>query len=58
MRNCKNCGHREGEVCMLSGFDWDIERQSPTVCGINFEGWVQKEPSVLDRVLREVKLWF
>lgn len=45
-RTCKNCGHRNGGMefgqCMLSGFYCSTERKIPTVCGINFERWIER----------------
>lgn len=40
LKNCTTCGHNIKTMCMMSGFDIQIERSHPTVCGQNFEGWV------------------
>lgn len=49
MRNCKNCGHRKGNIhngkCMLSGYYCTTERKWPSQCGINFEGWIPRSKS-------------
>ena len=45
-RTCYNCGHRNGGMnygkCMLSGHYCTTERQIPTVCGRNFDNWIQR----------------
>ena len=42
MKNCKNCGHRQGSKCLLSGYYYIVERKHPTICGKNFDGWIEK----------------
>lgn len=39
LKTCKTCGHRNGDMCMLSGFYTATERQYPSVCGVDFHGW-------------------
>jgi hypothetical protein len=43
MKNCKNCGHRKFDVCLLSGYFYRAERKYPTSCGPNFIGWIPRE---------------
>ena len=38
--------------CMLSGFYIETERKYPTICGVDFNGWQQRES-----LLRRVKAW-
>jgi hypothetical protein len=38
---CRSCFHRIEKQCLLSGFDCNIERQFPTRCGVNFDGWTE-----------------
>lgn len=51
IKNCKTCAHRQGgpvfSTCLLSGFFCSTERQYPTYCGVNFDGWVQRKPIVV-----------
>ena len=55
-RTCGTCAHRSGGMifgrCMLSGFYIETERKYPTICGVDFKGWQQREP-----LLRRVKAW-
>ncbi len=48
-RTCHNCGHRSGGMpygkCMLSGYYCTTERQMPTVCGKDFQGWIPRPKS-------------
>lgn len=43
VKSCKNCGYRENEVCLKSGYYWAVTRklsQEPSsVCDENFSGW-------------------
>lgn len=56
-RNCNNCVHRDGVICVLTGYHWTIQRQYPEApCDINLSGWqplLPKKP--LMQRLRE--LW-
>ena len=60
VKNCKTCGHKSGTVCLLSGYHYETERLHPTVCGVNFKGWVskkypgsQKKKPLLDRIKKK-----
>ena len=55
VKTCKTCAYRDGVTfngakCMLSGFYCTTERQSPSVCGQNFENWVQRPPSIWQKL--------
>lgn len=49
-KSCSTCEHRSGTMyfgkCMLSGFYLTVERQYPTVCGKDFQGWVKRRSLV------------
>ena len=47
VKTCKTCAHRSGAMwsspkCMLSGYLCGTERNSPTVCGVDFKGWAPR----------------
>lgn len=46
VKSCSTCEHRKGggeySWCMLSGYFTKIERKTPTVCGVEFSGWVAR----------------
>lgn len=39
VKTCLNCGYKNDDNCLYSGYTCKIERQSPTKCGQNFEAW-------------------
>jgi hypothetical protein len=46
LRNCMNCGHRKREQCVLTGYEWEIQRQFPGgSCDRNLSGWVERNSS-------------
>lgn len=55
-RTCATCAHRNGWMtwarCSLSGYFAETERKYPTVCGMDFKGWVQRES-----LLRRLQAW-
>lgn len=55
-KTCATCAHNSGGLpygkCMLSGYSMRVERQYPTLCGVDFKGWVQREP-----LLARFKFW-
>lgn len=59
-RTCRTCGHRNGGMqygkCMLSGYYISTERKTPTVCGINFEGWIPRHKRGLKQLL--LSIWY
>ena len=57
-KTCATCAHRVGSLnfhyatCDLSGVYCSVARQYPARCGVEFKGWVQREP-----LLERVKFW-
>lgn len=44
-RNCNNCAHRDGSMCVLTGYNWTIQRQYPEEpCDVNLSGWKPEPP--------------
>ena len=59
IKTCRTCGHRFGQIehsqCALTGFFCQVQRKFPSPpCDINFSGWVAREPSLLERILRRL----
>lgn len=48
-KSCSTCEHRSFGKCMLSGFYLTVERQFPTECGRDFQGWVKRR-SLIQRL--------
>ena len=47
VKNCNNCAHRKGDVCMIGGYNCVVEKQVGRKCGIKNELWQLKEPLTL-----------
>lgn len=60
VKNCMTCGHRDGRTftwakCMYIGFYCESERKYPIACGRNFEAWVQRDPSLFEKLVSAIK---
>ena len=56
-RNCNNCVHRDGGMCVLTGYHWAIQRKYPEApCDINLSGW-QPLPPKKPLMQRIRELW-
>jgi hypothetical protein len=59
IKNCRTCGHRRGSVefgqCDLTGYYCQTQRRYPgPPCDINLSGWVPREPTLWERIMRRL----
>ncbi len=54
--NCLNCGHREVDMCLVSGYEYLEERRNPTKCSVNFDKWTlrPKRKGFLVRLIKSL----
>lgn len=53
VRNCQTCAHRDGRLCCLTGYSWELQRQLPSsACDVRLSGWHPIPPSKPRRSLR------
>ena len=56
-RTCNTCGHKDGSKCNLGGFQIETERKYPTLCGLDFHGWIPK-PQKIGLKKRLLSFWY
>jgi len=59
IKNCSTCGHQSGSGefsrCVLTGWACKVQRRYPTPpCDMSLSGWVAREPSLWERILRRL----
>lgn len=41
IRNCLTCGHRDGSLCVLTAYQWQVQRMYPSKpCDKHLSGWI------------------